>query len=33
MPTIQTTEINQLLAPERVRIGLPGTEKSAVIDA
>lgn len=33
MPTIQTTEINQLLDPERIRIGLPGTEKSEVIDA
>jgi mannitol/fructose-specific phosphotransferase system IIA component (Ntr-type) len=33
MPTTQTTEINQLLDPERVRIGLSGTEKSEVIDA
>lgn len=33
MPTTQTTEINQLLTPERVRIGLPGTEKPEVIDA
>ncbi len=33
MPTTQTTEINQLLDPERVRIGLPGTSKSEVIDA
>lgn len=33
MPTTQTTEINQLLEPERVRIGLPGTSKSEVIDA
>ena len=33
MPTTRTTEINQLLVPERVRIGLPGTEKSDVIDA
>ena len=33
MPTTQTTEINQLLDPERIRIGLPGTEKSEVIDA
>ena len=32
MPTIQTTKINQLLDPERVRIGLSGTEKSDVID-
>ena len=33
MPTTQTSEINQLLEPERVRIGLSGTEKSEVINA
>jgi len=33
MPTTQTTDIHQLLAPDRVRIGLPGTSKSEVIDA
>lgn len=33
MPTTQTTDINQLLAPDRVRIGLPGTSKREVIDA
>lgn len=33
MPTTQTTEIAQLLDPERVRIGLSGTEKEDVIDA
>lgn len=33
MPTTKTTEINQLLRPELVRIGLPGTSKSDVIDA
>ena len=33
MPTAQTTEINQLLRPEQVRIGLPGTSKTEVIDA
>jgi mannitol/fructose-specific phosphotransferase system IIA component (Ntr-type) len=33
MPTIQTTEINQLLEPEHIRIGLSGTEKSEVINA
>jgi mannitol/fructose-specific phosphotransferase system IIA component (Ntr-type) len=33
MPTTQTTEINQLLRPDLVRIGLPGTTKKDVIDA
>ena len=33
MPTTQTTEINQLLRPEHVRIGLSGTTKTEVIDA
>lgn len=33
MPTTQTTRINQLLTPELVRIGLPGTTKREVIDA
>jgi mannitol/fructose-specific phosphotransferase system IIA component (Ntr-type) len=33
MPTTQTTEINQLLDPERVRIGLVGASKTEVIDA
>jgi len=33
MPPTQTTEINQLLRPEQVRIGLPGTSKTGVIDA
>lgn len=33
MPTTQTTEINQLLSPEHIRIGLPGTEKEEVINA
>lgn len=33
MPTTQTTRINQLLSPEHIRIGLPGTSKSEVIDA
>jgi mannitol/fructose-specific phosphotransferase system IIA component (Ntr-type) len=33
MPTTQTTEINQLLRPDLVRIGLPGTTKKEVIDA
>ncbi|MEF8797651.1 MAG: PTS sugar transporter subunit IIA [Salinivenus sp.] len=33
MPTAQTTEINQLLRPERVRIGLPGSSKRDVINA
>lgn len=33
MPTTQTTEINQLLRPEQVRIGLSGTSKEEVIDA
>jgi mannitol/fructose-specific phosphotransferase system IIA component (Ntr-type) len=33
MPTAQTTEINQLLRPEQVRIGLSGTTKAEVINA
>lgn len=33
MTTTQTTEINQLLRPEHVRIALPGTSKDAVINA
>ncbi len=33
MPTTQTTEINQLLRPEQVRIELPGTTKEEVINA
>jgi mannitol/fructose-specific phosphotransferase system IIA component (Ntr-type) len=33
MPTTQTTKINQLLVPERVRIGLSETTKSDAIDA
>jgi mannitol/fructose-specific phosphotransferase system IIA component (Ntr-type) len=33
MPPTHTTEINQLLSPERIRIGLPGSTKSDVIDA
>ena len=33
MSPTQTTEINQLLSPERIRIGLPGASKEAVIDA
>ncbi len=33
MPPTQTTEINQLLRPDQVRIGLPGTTKPEVIDA
>lgn len=33
MPTTQTTRINQLLTPELVQIGLPGTSKRDVIDA
>lgn len=33
MPTTHTAEVNQLLEPERIRIGLPGAEKSEVIDA
>jgi len=32
MPTAQTTEINQLLRPEQVRIALSGTSKSDVIN-
>lgn len=33
MPTTQTTEINQLLQPEQVRIGLPGHTKTEAINA
>ena len=33
MPTTQTTEINQLLQPEQVRIGLPGSTKAETINA
>lgn len=33
MPTTQTTEINQLLSPDRIRLGLPGTSKEEVINA
>ena len=33
MPTAQTTEINQLLRPEQVRIALSGTSKTDVINA
>jgi len=33
MPTAQTTELNQLLHPDQVRIGLPGTTKVEVINA
>ncbi|NBC84642.1 MAG: PTS transporter subunit EIIA [Bacteroidetes bacterium] len=33
MPTTSTTEINQLLSPDRIRIGLPGTSKADVINA
>lgn len=33
MPTTQTTEINQLLRPEQVRIGLSGSSKTEVINA
>jgi mannitol/fructose-specific phosphotransferase system IIA component (Ntr-type) len=33
MPTTSTTEINQLLSPDRIRISLPETSKSGVIDA
>lgn len=33
MPTTQTIEVNQLLRPELVRIGLEGSSKSDVIDA
>lgn len=32
MPTTQTTEINQLLTPDRIRIGLDGTSKAEIID-
>lgn len=33
MPTTSTTEINQLLTPERIRIALPGTSKEEIINA
>ncbi len=33
MTTTQTTEINQLLRPDQVRIGLSGTSKQGIIDA
>jgi len=33
MPTTQTTEVNQLLDPEHVRIGVSGTSKREVINA
>ena len=33
MPPTKTTEINQLLSPDRIRIGLSGTSKSEVINA
>lgn len=33
MSPTQTTEINQLLSPNRVRIGLPAASKEAVINA
>lgn len=33
MTTTQTTEINQLLRPAQVRIGLSGTSKTDIIDA
>ena len=33
MPTTSTTEINQLLTPDRIRIALPETSKSDAIDA
>lgn len=33
MPTTQTTEINQLLDPDRVKIDLPGASKTEVINA
>lgn len=33
MPTTSTTEINQLLTPDRIRIALPETSKSGAIDA
>jgi len=33
MPTTRTTDVHQLLAPDRVRIGLSGTSKAEVIDA
>ncbi|PEN14635.1 PTS sugar transporter subunit IIA [Longibacter salinarum] len=32
MPTTSTTEINQLLSPDRIRIGLPGSSKSEIIN-
>ena len=33
MPTTRTTDVHQLLAPDRVCIGLSGTSKAEVIDA
>jgi mannitol/fructose-specific phosphotransferase system IIA component (Ntr-type) len=33
MPTTQTTEINQLLQPDQVRIHLPGRSKTDIINA
>jgi mannitol/fructose-specific phosphotransferase system IIA component (Ntr-type) len=33
MPTTQTTKLNQLLRPERVRIRLSGTTKAEIINA
>ena len=33
MPTTSTTDINQLLHPDRIRIGLSGSSKEVVIDA
>jgi len=33
MPTAQTTEINQILPPQQVRIGLSGATKTEVINA
>lgn len=33
MSPTQITEINQLLSPERIRLGLPGTSKKTVINA
>ena len=32
MPTTSTTEINQLLSPDRIRIAVPETSKSNIID-
>ena len=33
MPITTTPQIHQLLTPERVRVGLPGASKEAVLDA